>query len=1409
MDGYSQFLQLSSPLDRFRLPGLGGRPQSLVPDANSFADAQPVGGEADTSFLGNLMESSLGGLAYVGKSLGKAFGGRAILGALGGRPDELLSVIPFSDTLGITDENRAVQGTDITDNVGLTNAGDDGFMRQALGFGAEVLLDPATYLTGGAKTAAGALLKSSQRAPDLASAIRAGEKSLLGVGLPFSPPAFNVGTGELAARIAESNPLRAVGTGVEKLTGGYVNPYTFGAKVLEPVGRYARSLFDTDVAGATTRVGQQIAENTYTPALRYGGDLNTVGAADNVIGGYSLADQEYAKYVSDLLPLVKPFEPQAGDVLRGLRQQAEGFGPDAAASFAAAGISPADAAQIAARTDQFADLVRGGLQARQELGIPVNELQDDFAKYFPREANDIRPTGGGLTDYFRGRSAAFSTVDDAAKKRAAELKNVPGGTVGVNALFADPALRQMNPLQLQAELRQRIAGTATPPAGSPVWGQAEDLAGRILNSSDQYTKGTNFFNDDVASQGLKGMKGGAKGIASAKAVYELLDPKYKQVATVAEFEKAGTPYRTVSELLRDAKLTLEDANSPGKLVSEFIAANKTGLKIGNPNDLNQLKNIAVPEDVAADILKLGRAWNAPKELAPIVAAWDWATNLFKSSVTTLFPAFHTRNGVSALFNMWRDDALSLPAMRDGVAILRGGTVESAIPGMANLTPAERTKRIVEELVGNKVAFVKESRVLGDLATAPAGPSIFKTEFPEAGGVARPLSQDLRSFAGGFAPERGKLGEQLNPLNQVGVNRTEDTFIPVKQGRKVGTAIEDFARASHYIALRSQGIDPVVAAERVKKYHIDYCVDEKTQALTDCGWKGIDDLTVGDRLLTINPVTLEMEWNEAEAVNIFDSPGHINLWTTTTFSAATTGAHKWLAEGSGVRGGRPESRAAKTHFTTTDEINSTAKRLVTSGGAPVNRDTDSPFSDEFVELVGWFLTEGWVEDGDYGILVSQSESHNPEFVERIRRIADYYKKCGAKSVEYAPRNCGYGPIITWRFGKGIGELVRAAAPDKQLTTEFVNLLSSGQQQLLLDTLMRGDGTITAGGSQVFTQKCDARSEGFQYLCSVLGYRSNLRKKGDINHVTIYKKGLTYTSEMKKEAVEYRGRVWCPTTRNHTWMARRDGITYWTGNSDMTQFEQNVMKRLAPWYAFSRKSLPPLLEDLVTKPAKVAASVRLTTGVREPGEFVPQYVGEGAAIPVPGAPEGQQRYISSFGLPFEDELVKTIGSLGQGDVKRAAQQFFGMAQPWIKTPAEVASGVQFYSGRRLEDLKPYESISAMGLLPEDRARQLTQVIANTPASRAFSSLDKLIDERKGLGPTAVNLLTGGRVTDVDIQKQQDIATRELLKELLRGQSGVRAREDVYVPADKLGLLDPAELQLYANLKAVEKRVNQRRQ
>jgi len=273
------------------------------------------------------------------------------------------------------------------------------------------------------------------------------------------------------------------------------------------------------------------------------------------------------------------------------------------------------------------------------------------------------------------------------------------------------------------------------------------------------------------------------------------------------------------------------------------------------------------------------------------------------------------------------------------------------------------------------------------------------------------------------------------------------------------------------------------------------------------------------------------------------------------------------------------------------------------------------------------------------------------------------------------------------------------------------------------------------------------------------------------------------------------------------AKLSTMKYQIDYSDLTQFEKHVMRRVFPWYTFTRHNLPPLLEDMVTNPGKVTPAIRLVGGTREPDQFAPAYIGEGASIPVPGAPEGQQRYISSFGLPIEDEGVKAIGSILRGDTQRSLQTLLGMANPFIKAPIEQATGRQLFSGRRLDELQPSTVGSLGGLLPDEIARGATQVIANSPAGRAAGVVDKLLDPRKTIGETLVNLGSGVQLTDVNVPVQQDIAAREFLKGQLIGTPNIRTREEVYSPVNQRPNLTPEQMYALALLQGADQRVRQR--
>lgn len=86
------------------------------------------------------MSSFLDAIEYAGDALGK--GGRAVRGVLAGRPDEALAMLPFSDSLGLTDESRAVSGQQLLNHYGVEDR--DGWGGMAV----EMLADPLNLVSG-------------------------------------------------------------------------------------------------------------------------------------------------------------------------------------------------------------------------------------------------------------------------------------------------------------------------------------------------------------------------------------------------------------------------------------------------------------------------------------------------------------------------------------------------------------------------------------------------------------------------------------------------------------------------------------------------------------------------------------------------------------------------------------------------------------------------------------------------------------------------------------------------------------------------------------------------------------------------------------------------------------------------------------------------------------------------------------------------------------------------------------------------------------------------------------------------------------------------------------------------------------------------------------------------------------
>ena len=316
----------------------------------------------------------------------------------------------------------------------------------------------------------------------------------------------------------------------------------------------------------------------------------------------------------------------------------------------------------------------------------------------------------------------------------------------------------------------------------------------------------------------------------------------------------------------------------------------------------------------------------------------------------------------------------------------------------------------------------------------------------------------------------------------------------------------------------------------------FCVDDQTEALTRRGWLKHDQITTEDEVLALDKDTNVLTWQPVLSMHRFDWDGDLTRWSGRNIDALTTPNHRWVAE---------SRDGSSARFVTTEEVDGHAVPLRIAGGVPQGFADHETLADELVELLGWVLAEGHYQARGNGVIVSQSESHNPQHCARLRDIQKFFAAQGATANEYPHANSA----SQFYFGKGIGALIRRLLPGKQLPMEVLCSLTERQARLLLCALDNGDGHQRAEGTRIWAQKDQGRVDAYQALCSMLGVQTRSREHGysDCRYITAYSQERVWAHTMRSEQEHYQGVVWCPRTPSMTWVARRNGITYVTGNT----------------------------------------------------------------------------------------------------------------------------------------------------------------------------------------------------------------------------------------------------------------------
>lgn len=316
----------------------------------------------------------------------------------------------------------------------------------------------------------------------------------------------------------------------------------------------------------------------------------------------------------------------------------------------------------------------------------------------------------------------------------------------------------------------------------------------------------------------------------------------------------------------------------------------------------------------------------------------------------------------------------------------------------------------------------------------------------------------------------------------------------------------------------------------------YCVDKKTQLLSKRGWLSYNDIKKNDEILTLSLENNQSQWTKIDELFIKEVDMKMISFEGRNFSALVTPNHRWAVS-------KRWKNKDKYFFETTNNLDK--HEYFIPRKADIKLNNKKKYSDEYVALIGWIITEGcYKKYKDYLsdiIVITQSYKVNNEKVCEIRNILNKL------NIDFKERKTSNG-CINFSFK---GKKIKKDFPKKTLTLDFIHLLTKEQLHILIDTIIAGDGWIDQWGTKNLIQKDKGFIDVFAMACVLAGYipriNQRIKAKDKCWYVKLIQFDYVWTAGLNPQKVNYKGVVWCPRTKYGTFLARRNGHIYWTGNT----------------------------------------------------------------------------------------------------------------------------------------------------------------------------------------------------------------------------------------------------------------------
>ncbi len=353
-----------------------------------------------------------------------------------------------------------------------------------------------------------------------------------------------------------------------------------------------------------------------------------------------------------------------------------------------------------------------------------------------------------------------------------------------------------------------------------------------------------------------------------------------------------------------------------------------------------------------------------------------------------------------------------------------------------------------------------------------------------------------------------------------------------------------------------------------EYTPNYCYDESTEVLSDRGWISFGEVGLIDKLATVDQSLLSLEWQHPIATVWEHYSGDmLHFVNSNNFDLLVTPDHGMFVDRrvGNQETGRKDRRYGKVRASEiADNFVSRKYRMVNAirylpigknpkrievlpaargARGPVGKELGSIAVEDFMELAGWYLSEGYCDalGGPHAgrITISQSLVH-PKYRDEICALFNRIGltvQINAKAI--IAHNRALARLLVSEFGSG--------SYHKSIPA-WVKELDGTLLLILRDTMMKGDGG--ARGFDYASVSPKLRDD-FQHIAFLTGWGTAIRG----NVVRIGRSQVFPEIRRAPDLLAYSGMIGCAKVPNGTLVVRRNGVISISGNCDFGHTDDN--------------------------------------------------------------------------------------------------------------------------------------------------------------------------------------------------------------------------------------------------------------